>query len=69
MQGVRTIKPLRRPRYIRDAEVQRENEDEEGQVQPRRGRDVGEEDFEEGEGGVHGVLGDVGPRRVGGREC
>ena len=49
------------PGQVGEAEVEREDDDEADDVRPGEGCGAGEEQFGEGEDGVEGVLGDVGP--------
>lgn len=55
-------------RQVREGEVQRDEEEQEGQVRPRRGPRARQRDLEEREGAVEDVLRDVAPRRVGRRQ-
>ena len=54
--------------YVCEAEIGCEDDDEEEEVDPGRGIDSREEEFEEGEGGIETVLGEVGPQCEGGGE-
>lgn len=47
-------------RHVRQAEVERQHEDAPPGVDPQRGGRPGDDDFEEGEAGIHGVFGNVG---------
>ncbi len=51
-------------RQVGERQIQREQEDEERQVRPRRGPRAREGDLEEGKDAVQSVLRDVAPRRV-----
>lgn len=62
------VEPLRVVRHVREGQVQREHEDDPPGVDPGRGRGARDDDLEEGEGGVEGVLGGVGEGLEGGGE-
>lgn len=55
-------------RQVRQRQVEREDQDQRGEVHPWRAGGAGDYELEEGEEGVEGVLGEVGPAGVGGFE-